>query len=133
MEYNALQNEVNQCGSLLRSRIGLSLFSFDMIDSYERLGKNLHRQYLYDRMCDLKIRLAELNYDWGLPVSLGEFEAVPALNAILRPTSKALAGGWKYAIDMIHGLSGKDVLEWIDGLSSGESFSEVKNAKVPGL
>ncbi len=42
-----------------------------MIDSYERLEKTLGLQYLYDRMCDLKIRIAELNYALGLACRLG--------------------------------------------------------------
>jgi hypothetical protein len=133
VEYNAFQNEVSQYGGLLRSRIGLSLFSFDMIDSCERLGKYLHRQHLYDRMCDLKIRLAELNYDLGLPAYLEEVEALPALNAILLPTSQALDSDWKYAIDKIGGLTVKDVLGWIDNLSSGGSLSELKRPEIPGL
>ena len=134
MEYNAFQNEVNQYGSLLHSRIGISGFSFDGIDSYERLEKNLRPQYLYDRMCDLKIRIAELNYVMGLPASLGEIEGNLALDEILPPVSQTSAGNWKYTVDKINGLTEEVVLGWINQLIVRGSLStEIRNPDTPGL
>jgi hypothetical protein len=134
LEYNALQEEVSQYGMLLCSRIGLSRFSFSMIDSYERLEKSLRPQDLYERICDLKIRIAELNYALGLPASFEETEGDMALHSILAPSSQAVAGDWRYTIERISRLTEKAVLGWIDELMIRGSLStRLKDPKAPGL
>jgi hypothetical protein len=122
-EYNALQDEVSQYGMSLRSRIGLSRFSFAMIDPYERLQRNLQPQVLYDRICDLKIRIAELNYALGLPAALGGVEADLALRSILPQSPKGTPGDWKYTIGQISSLSEKEALGWIHELMTRGSLS----------
>lgn len=134
LDYNAFQNEVSQYGISLRSRIGLPRFSFDMIESYERLGKNPRLHYLYDRICDLKIRIAELNYSLGLPAFLGEIEAEPALREVLPSGSQADAGEWKSTIENISGLNEKAVPGWISSiLSDGSLAAAPKEKGSPGL
>ncbi len=134
VEYNAFREEVRQYGMLLCSRIGLSRFSFSMMDSYERLEKSLHPQDLYERICDLKIRIAELNYALGLPASFEEAEGDMALHSILAPSSPAVAGDWKYTIGRINGLTEKAVLGWVDELMTRGSLStRLKDPKAPGL
>ena len=66
-------------GTLLRRRLGLSQLSLDRLDSYEGLERSMRMDILYERICDLKIRLAELNYSLGLPARIGELESELAL------------------------------------------------------
>lgn len=132
-EYNVFLKEVSQYGILLRSRTGLSRFSIDMLDSYERLEKHLDPEYLYDRICDLKIRIAELNYSLGLPATLGEIQGNAALDAILPPYSTS-GGDWQYAIRRINELTEKSVLGWINEFITRGSLSfRVKDPGNPDL
>jgi hypothetical protein len=113
-DYREFRQEVEQYGVFLRSRIGLSQLSFGMIDSYEQLENSLHPQYLYDRICDLKIRLAELNYELGLPASMAELETECAMREILSRTSQPYANTWRYAEESINMLTEQDVRDWIE-------------------
>jgi hypothetical protein len=121
-EYDVFQKEVDQYGIML-SRIGLYRLSFLMIDPYERLERDLHMQYLYDRICDLKIRIAELNYDLGLPASLGEVEADRALTDILPLSVQPYGVDWRQAIERINVLPQRAVAGWIDELTRSGSLT----------
>jgi hypothetical protein len=112
-EYNAFRQEVDQYGTALRSRAGLSGFSFERVEPYEQLAGRLRPQYLYDRICDLKIRLAELNYDLGMPAALYGIEVEPALRSILPQSEQARTGGWKHAVERINQLNARDVMAWV--------------------
>jgi len=113
VEYRRFNEEVNQYGVSLHSRIGLSRLSFDLVESYERLEKSLHPQTLYDRLCDLKIRIAEINYDMELPASLGEIQAGIALKSML---STRTIAGWQETVRQTNRLSKKMAPVWIDEL-----------------
>lgn len=122
VEYNDFYHEVAQYGVLLHHRIGLSRLSFDGLDSYERLEKGLRAESLYDRICDLKIRIAELNHALGIPAALGEAEASLALQHILE-ASPASSGSWKHVIAQIDGITRQAAQGWIDELLTRESLS----------
>jgi hypothetical protein len=113
-DYRRFEEEIEQYGILLRSRIGLSRFSFRMIDSYESLENGLRPQYLYDRLCDLKIRLAELNYELGLPAAWAEVETEFAIRAILSRNSALYTNSWRRAEETINMLTDTDVRGWIE-------------------
>ncbi len=116
------REEVDQYGVCLRRRIGLSQFSFTLIDPYEQLERSASRQIMDERICDLKIRLAELNYALGLPAFLAEFEAEPALHAILPEPSNTRISGWKAAVEQIQRLRPEDVKSWIEALTDQGSL-----------
>jgi len=117
------RQEVEQYGVLLRRRIGLTDFSFSLADSYEQLERAASDEILAERVCDLKIRIAELNYTLGIPAFLAEFEARPALNAILPQSSNPSVGGWKLVVEQIQALNAEDVQSWIRELTEGGSLS----------
>ena len=117
------REEVEQYGVLLRRRIGLSQFSFSLADSYEQLERTASEEILAERICDLKIWIAELNYTLGIPAFLAEFEAQPALNAVLPQSPTLPVSSWKLAVEQIRRLKPEDVKNWIEELTEGGSLS----------
>jgi hypothetical protein len=119
-EYNKFVQEIDQYGIQLGSRIGLFQLSFGTMDSYERLAAGIRPQLLYDRVCDLKIRIAELNYAAQLPASEAEIEF--ALNSIISQSSQVHAADWKTLVEKINSLSRHDVLKWMNELVAQDTL-----------
>jgi hypothetical protein len=115
-DFNDFSREVNQYGPSLIGRAGLSQFSLNMINSYEFFAGNLKPQLLYDRICDLKIRMAELNYDLGLPAFVMNLEAELAVQGFLSKMPSTDEKVWKRAIRSINELNRDDALQWFHRL-----------------
>jgi tetratricopeptide (TPR) repeat protein len=108
------RKEVIQYGILLQRRLGLNSFTLASPESYEHLDRNAGREMLFERMCDLKIRLADLHYALGLPAFVAEVETELALRDILPRSEKVLPHGWKLVLDRINRLGVDNTQSWIE-------------------
>jgi hypothetical protein len=122
------RDEVEQYGILLRRRLGLAQLSFRNSDSYEDLERSVRKELLYERVCDLKIRMAELGYSLGLPASLAALEAELALHDTLPGSPVAGASAWQSAIEQIELLGRENVRGWMSELISRGSVTVVPPA-----
>jgi tetratricopeptide (TPR) repeat protein len=110
------RKEVEQYGVVLRRRLGIGDRSLAFIESYERLDGAAREDLLYERMCDLKIRLAELNYSLGLPALLTKEEGELALRGLLPPSPEIRTDGWRLALERIGLITAGDIRSWLDEL-----------------
>ncbi len=115
-EAQSFTNELDQYGTVLRHRLGLSQLSFASIDSYERLERVAQPELLFERICDLKIHLAELNDSLGAPARIGELETEMAVRDLLPRSPTVRASSWKEAVARIEQLRDSNVLAWMDEL-----------------
>jgi hypothetical protein len=115
-EFRVFRGEVEQYGMLMRRRIGISQVSLAVSDSYEHLERSVREEVLYERICDLKIRMAELNYALGLPAYLGEVEGELAIRDILPQGAAVRANSWKLALEQIARLETENARNWVDEL-----------------
>ena len=115
-----LRRETDQYGALLRNRLGLDQLSISISDSYEQLEHTMGGRLLYERICDLKIRIAEINYSLGLPAFLLELEGGLALRDILPRTSAVHANPWKVVLGRIAELGSENARAWIEELLNRE-------------
>jgi hypothetical protein len=112
----AFKREIAQYGVSLHRRFGLSRLSLDLIDPYEQLDQNAPPDLLYDRICDLKIRLAEINHALGLPAFLNKIQGEMALRTILPKSAAVQSGTWREALIRIAALGAGEVRVWIEEL-----------------
>jgi tetratricopeptide (TPR) repeat protein len=129
-EESAFRREVDQYGVHLKSRIGLDQLSFVLTDSYEMLEKSMHEEILFERICDLKIRIAELNYSLGLPANLAVFQGELALRDIVPDSDQVRTNGWKGALEQIGRLGLQNVRDWIDELLNRGCVKEMPEVTV---
>jgi tetratricopeptide (TPR) repeat protein len=115
-EARQFRREVEQYGILLRRRLGLSQLSFSLADSYEQLERNSREELLYERICDLKIKLAELSYSLGLPAYLGEVLGELAVRDILPQSAAVRTNSWKLALEQIGRLEPENTRNWVEEL-----------------
>jgi hypothetical protein len=115
-QVNLFQREVEQYGPLLLGRVGLSQMSFTPADAFERLETEFRDPVLFERICDLKIRLAELNYSLGLPAWVGEAEGELALREILPQTETISTNSWTLVLEKINQLRADKAGAWIEEL-----------------
>jgi hypothetical protein len=115
-EARQFRREVEQYGILLRRRVGLSQLSFSLADSYEQLERNSREELLYERICDLKIKLAELSYALGLPAYLGEVMGELAVRDILPQAAAVRTNSWKLALEQIGRLEPENARNWVEEL-----------------
>lgn len=108
------RKEVIQYGILLHRRLGLNTFTLASPESYENLDGNAGREMLFERMCDLKIRLADLHYALGVPAFVTEVETELALRDILPRSERVLLHGWKLVLDRINRLGVDNTQSWIE-------------------
>ncbi len=114
----SFQRELDQYGIFLRRRIGISQTTASIPDSYEQLDQAGGEEVLFERICDLKIRLADLHYGMGIPAFLGEAEGELAVQEILPRSLAARAGTWKTALEQIGRLGVDDARRWIEDLAT---------------
>jgi hypothetical protein len=107
------REEMSQFGVLLRSRLGLDVFSLASPESYEDLETN-KRIRLFDRICDLRIRLADIQYSLGLPAFALEVDGELALRDVLPRSEKVQAHSWRLVLDRIRRLSIEKDRSWIE-------------------
>jgi hypothetical protein len=115
-EARQFRREVDQYGILLRRRVGLSQLSFSLADSYEQLERNSREELLYERICDLKIKVAELSYSLGLPAYLGEVLGELAVRDILPQSAAVRTNSWKLALEQIGRLEPENARNWVEEL-----------------
>jgi hypothetical protein len=117
-------SEIQQYGPVQTSRSGIAQPSFAFADSYEALETNVRPNVLFERICDLKIRIAELNYAMGLPAALAGFEAELALKDIVPEHDELNANSWRIALERIARLDTSSVSHWIEEMSRRGYLSE---------
>jgi len=110
------RQEVQQYGALLRKRLGLNQLSLSIEDSYEQLEISGREEVLFERLCDLKIRLAEIDHALGLPASLGEVVGELAIRDILPRSTAIRTNSWKLVLEQIGRLETDNARSWIDEL-----------------
>ncbi|MBM3788900.1 MAG: tetratricopeptide repeat protein [Acidobacteria bacterium] len=112
----SLRREVDQYGALLRRRMGLTQRSLAILEPYEQLERAAETDLLYERLCDLKFRLAEINYSLGLPAYLAGFQGELAMNAILPESAVVRTSSWKPALERMSRIGQPEAEEWIRDL-----------------
>jgi hypothetical protein len=110
------RSEINQYGIFLRRRMGLNRNSLLLSDPYQQLARIAHPDLLFERICDLKIRIAEINYSLGLPAYLSGLEGEMALRDISSPPEEAGPDGWEEVLSRIARLDAGNAREWIEQL-----------------
>jgi hypothetical protein len=108
--------ERDQYGVLLQKRLGLTQLSLDWLDSYEQLEKSSAGGHIFERLCDLKMKLAEINYTQGLPACLAELQGERALRDILPDSAVVRPDGWTFALEQIANLGARNVDRWFEDL-----------------
>ena len=108
------RQEMNQYGILMSARVGLTQFSLPPADSYEFLEASAHPDLLYERICDLKIRLAEINYALGLPAALMEDQIRLAVRDVVPDAAAVQTTRWQLAIDRIRRLDAGAGRAWTE-------------------
>jgi hypothetical protein len=120
VDAGAFRKEVAQYGVPLHSRLRLDTFTLASPESYEHLEQSRKKGILFDRMCDLKIRLADLHYALGLPAFVAEVEQELALRDILPKLENVQVHSWKQVLDRINRLGINNTRSWIEeALSRG--------------
>jgi hypothetical protein len=94
------------------------------------LERSFNEEILFERICDLKIRIAELNYSLGLPANLAVFQGELALRDIVPESDQVRTTGWKGALEQIGRLSPQNVRDWIDELLNRGCVKEMPEATV---
>ena len=110
----AFRRELEQYGVLVRKRAGLRQFTLETPEPYEYLDLNMNRELLYERISDVKIRLAELHYSLGLPAYVAEADGEFALREILLGSPGTKSSGWQRALEKTARLRADNVRGWID-------------------
>jgi hypothetical protein len=110
--------EKDQYGILLQKRLGLSQVSLELLESYEGLDKVGAVSHLFERLCDLKFKLAEMNYTFGLPAYLAELQGERALQDILPESREVRTNSWRFALEQIERLGPDNVRKWMQDLVS---------------
>ena len=110
------RREVEQYGVLLYKTLGISQLCLSIRDSYEQLERQAREELLYERICDLKIRVAELNYSLGLPAYLGEVEGELAIRDILPQSAEVQTNSWKLVLEQISRLEPEHARNWVEEL-----------------
>jgi len=110
------RGEVAHYGIFLRRRLGLAQHGFSLSEAYEYLEQSEPIELLYERMCDLKIRLAEIAYSLGLPAKLEGILGEAAIRNALSPSALTEGSGWNMILGAIARLDRRDVTEWMEEL-----------------
>jgi tetratricopeptide (TPR) repeat protein len=112
----AFSSELDAYGVFLRRRLGISKTTASFADSYEQLDRVGREYAVFERICDLKIRLADLHYGIGLPAFVTEVEGELALQDVLPRGAVASPGNWKTALEQIDRLRPEHARRWIEEL-----------------
>jgi hypothetical protein len=110
------RDEIAQYGVSLRLRLGMTHHSLSFLDSYEMIEAHSPRGFLYERMCDLKVRLAEICYSMGLPAYLGGILGEQALRHIYPESSRRKMPAWDTVLEDIDRITPRHAGEWLEKL-----------------
>ncbi len=120
---DAFQREVGQYGCCISRRLGLSQVSFQFCDSYELLQSSASPAFLFDRINDLKIRLAETGYAAGAPASVAGLIGELALEYLVADPALVRVGSWSDLVkETMHVATGHYYM-WMEELLNRGSLS----------
>jgi hypothetical protein len=122
-EADAFQREVEQYGCSVWRRLGLSDVSLRLCDSYERLENSDLPDFLFDRIIDLKIRLAETGYAVGVPASVAGVVGDLALQYLIADPATTRVGAWDDLVKEIMRLGLAHQFVWMEELLNRGSLS----------
>ncbi len=122
-EWKRFEKEVDQYGCSLWKRLGIAESSFQFCDSYEHLQDGSQQDLLFDRIIDVKIRLAETSYAAGVPASVDAMLGELALQNLVADPASALVGTWRDVMQEIARLGPWDVGGWMDELLNRGSLA----------
>ncbi len=122
-ELDAFQREVEQYGCSVRQRLGISDVALRFCDSYERLQNSASPDYLFDRIIDLKIRLAEIGYASGAPAAVAGMVGELALQYLIADPASAGVGSWNDLMKEIMRLGPAHQFLWMEELLNRGSLS----------
>jgi tetratricopeptide (TPR) repeat protein len=117
------QKEVEQYGCSVFRRLGLSDVSLQLCESYERLQNSDLPDFLFDRMIDLKIRLAETGYAVGVPASVAGMVGELALQFLISDPATTRVGAWDDLVKEIMRLGLAHQFMWMEELLNRGSLS----------
>lgn len=115
-ESDAFQREVEQYGCSVWRRLGITDNSFRFCDSYEQLQDYTLRDLLFDRVIDVKIRLAETSYAAGVPASVGAMVGDLALQNLIADPASTRVDTWNDVMKEIARLGPGYVGGWMEEL-----------------
>jgi tetratricopeptide (TPR) repeat protein len=113
---DAFQSEVEQYGCSVWRRVGISDVSLRFCDSYERLQNSDLPDFLFDRIIDLKIWLAETDYAVGVPASVGGMVGELALQYLVADPGSTQVGTWNDLMKEIVRLGPAHQIMWMEEL-----------------
>ncbi len=119
----AFQREVEQYGCNVGRRLGLSEVSLQLCDSYEWLQDSISPDFLFDRIIDMKIRLAETGYAAGTPASVAGMVGELALEYLVADPASIPVGSWNDLVNQIMLLSPGHHFMWMEELLNRGSLS----------
>jgi hypothetical protein len=125
----SFRRELDQYGVLLRRRMGINQPALAATESYEQLDGAGREELLYERICDLKIQLADLNYRAGIPAVVGEVEGELAIQEILPHRLSTRTATWKYALEQIGRLSPEQALGWVEELMARGTLAAARGGE----
>ena len=115
-ETGGIQREIGEYGVQTRSRLGVEGHTLSLLEPYERLEREASAIALYERVSDLKVRVAEISYSLSLPASLGEELAEAALRQLLPDPDADGVNDWRILTQRIQALGQRDARRWIERL-----------------
>jgi len=113
--FDSFQMEVEQYGELLWRRLGILESSLRSVETYEQVA-NYRSQLLFERVFDLKIRLAEIAYSAGLPASVAGVLGQMAVQSLIVDRAGTSVSGWEEAIQQIRLLNVGNIHGWMEEL-----------------
>ena len=103
--------------------MGLSEVSLQLCDSYEWLQDSISPDFLFDRIIDMKIRLAETAYAAGAPASVAGLVGELALEYLVADPASTPVGSWNDLVNQIMLLSPGHHFMWMEELLNRGSLS----------
>jgi tetratricopeptide (TPR) repeat protein len=128
-DLGAFESEVEQYGCSVWRRLGISDVSLRFCDSYERLENAGLSDFVFDRIIDLKIRLAEIGYAAGAPASVTGMVGELALQYLVSDPASTRVGSWGDLTREIMRLGVAHEFMWMEELlnrGSLSAYSEVR-------
>jgi hypothetical protein len=120
---DAFLKEVEQYGPFMWRRIGLTENSLRFCDTYELLQNFTPLDLLFERIFDLKIRVAEIGYSASLPASIGGMLEQQALQNLITDPASPRIDSWDGVIEQIGRLGPGNSRGWVEELLNQRMLS----------
>lgn len=122
-DLDAFQREVEQYGCTVRREMGFSEASIQLCEPYERLQESGPPDSLFDRIIDLKIRLAETGYAAGAPAAAAGLVGELALEYLVADPASTHVSSWNDLMKEIMLLNSGHHFAWMQELLNRGAFS----------